>query len=141
MKPFIFLALSAALAYGATSGQHGSLRAGAARVEVTTPVNPNYPPSGKYAHEHLFIRAIVLDNGLTRAALIGADLSGLSEDIWSAASNQIPAEINCPIENIVMSATHSHSALAAGPITPGTARPPQQRTAPTVTALMEPYAK
>ena len=46
------------------------------------PANPEYPPSGKYAHERLYIRAIVLDNGVTRAALIGADLGGLGEEVW-----------------------------------------------------------
>ena len=73
--------------------QHGSLRAGAARVDITPPANPEYPPSGRYAHERLYIRAIVLDNGVTRAALIGADLSGLGEEIWSVASKQITEEL------------------------------------------------
>ena len=31
----------------------------------------------------------MLDNGLTRAALIGVDLMDLSEDIWASASKQI----------------------------------------------------
>ena len=112
------LAASAALALAAASGatvDRGSLRAGAARVDITPPANPEYPPSGKYAHERLYIRAIVLDNGVARAALIGADLGGLSEEIWKTASKQIAAELNCPVENIIMSATHSHSAVPAGP--------------------------
>jgi hypothetical protein len=39
---------------GAAAARHGSLRAGAARVDITPPVNPEYPPSGKYAHEKLY---------------------------------------------------------------------------------------
>jgi hypothetical protein len=117
--------------------RHGSLRAGAARVDITPPVNPEYPPSGKYAHEKLYIRAIVLDNGVTRAALIGADQSGLSEDVWRVATKQIAEELGCPVENILMSATHSHSAVPAGPPASGGARPPQQATAPTVAAIMD----
>jgi hypothetical protein len=39
---------------GAAVVRHGSLRAGAARVDITPPVNPEYPPSGKYAHEKLY---------------------------------------------------------------------------------------
>ena len=59
--------------------------------------NPEYPPSGKYAHERLqHIRAIVLDNGVARAALIGADQSGLSEQVWSVASKEIAGELKCP---------------------------------------------
>ena len=91
-----------------------NLRVGAARVDITPPSDPANPPSGKYAHEKLYVRAIVLDNGSARAALIGADQGGLSEGIWQAASKQIAAELNCPIENIVMSATHTHSGWGPG---------------------------
>lgn len=102
------------LCWGATIDAQGTLRAGAARVDITPPADPAHPQSGKYAHEKLYVRAIVLDNGSTRAALIGADQGGLSEVIWHAASKQIAAELNCPVENIVMSATHSHSAWGPG---------------------------
>ena len=47
----------------ATTGG-GSLRVGAAKVDITPPSNPAQPPSGRYEHEHLFVRAIVLDNGV-----------------------------------------------------------------------------
>jgi neutral ceramidase len=87
---------------------------GAARVDITPASDPANPPSGKYAHEKLYVRAIVLNNGSARAALIGADQGGLSEGIWQAASKQIAAELNCPIENIVMSATHTHSGWGPG---------------------------
>lgn len=92
----------------------GNLRVGAARVDITPPSEPGSPPSGKYAHERLYVRAIVLDNGSTRAALIGVEQGGLSEGIWQAASKQIVAELNCPVENIVMSATHTHSGWGPG---------------------------
>jgi hypothetical protein len=68
----------------------GALRVGAARVDVTPPANPDFPASGKYDHERLYIRAIVLDNGVTRAALIGADAAGLAEGVWATASKQMP---------------------------------------------------
>jgi neutral ceramidase len=92
----------------------GDLRVGAARVDITPPSDPASPPSGKYEHEKLYLRAIVIDNGSARAALVGADQGGLSEVIWQTASKQIAAELNCPIENIVMSATHTHSGWGAG---------------------------
>jgi hypothetical protein len=60
------------------------------------------------------VRAIVLDNGTARATLIGADQGGLPEGVWKAASKQIAAELNCPVENIVMSATHTHSGWGSG---------------------------
>lgn len=92
----------------------GTLRVGAARVDITPPSEPANPPSGKYEHEKLYVRAIVLDNGTTRAALIGADQGGLPEQVWLTASKEIAAELNCPVENIVMSATHTHSGWGPG---------------------------
>ncbi len=93
----------------------GNLRVGAARVDITPPADPANPPSGKYAHERLYVRAIVLDNGSAREALIGADQGMLFESVWAAASKQIAVELDCPIENILISATHSHSAWGPGP--------------------------
>lgn len=92
----------------------GNLRVGAARVDITPPSDSASPPSGKYAHEALYVRAIVLDNGSARAALIGADQGGLSEAIWQAASKQVATELNCPVQNIIMSATHTHSGWGPG---------------------------
>ena len=63
------------------------------------------------------MRAIVLDNGSTRAALIGADQAGLPEIVWTTASKQIAKELDCPIPNIIMSATHTHSGW--GSVSPG----------------------
>jgi hypothetical protein len=114
----------------------GALRAGAARVDITPPANPEYRASGKYAHERLYIRAIVLDNGVTRAALIGADQSRLADDVWANASRQIAEELSCPVANIIISATHSHSAVPAGPPAPGVARPPQPQTATIVASII-----
>src|SRR5215467_11391148 len=96
------------------AGAQATLRVGAARLDITPPSDPSNPPSGKYEHEKLYVRAIVLDNGAARAALIGADQGGLSEQIWELASKQIAAELNCPVENIVMSATHTHSGWGSG---------------------------
>jgi neutral ceramidase len=120
----VLVATFAFIPASTAQAQSGKLQVGAARVDITPPVNPDYPPSGKYAHEKLYIRAIVLDNGITRAALLGADLGGLTEDIWVKASQQIAKELNCPVENVIMSATHTHSGGLAGPPPP---RIPNQR--------------
>jgi neutral ceramidase len=111
--PFSFL-LVFVLFCGNRAAAQGNLRAAAARVDITPPADPSNPPSGKYAHEKLYVRAIVLDNGTARAALISADQGGLSDVIWQAASKQIAVDLNCPAENIVMSATHTHSGWGPG---------------------------
>lgn len=110
----VLLVLS--LFWATAAAAQGDLRVGAARVDITPPADPANPPSGKYAHERLYVRAIVLDNGSTRAALIGADQAGLPEGVWLGASKQIASELNCPVENIVMSATHTHSGWGPGPV-------------------------
>jgi neutral/alkaline ceramidase-like enzyme len=132
---FLFVAACLCSAVFGAAAERGSLRAGAARVDITPPVNPEYPPSGKYEHEHLYVRAIVLDNGLTRAALLNADLGNMPEDVWANASKQIAEELKCPVENIIMSATHTHSGVPAGPPPPGP--PPQQPTARLVSAMQD----
>ncbi len=128
-------ALALALCWAANAATPETLRVGAARVDITPASDPANPPSGKFEHERLYVRAIVLDDGATRAALIGADQGGLSEVIWTAASKQIATELNCPVENIVMSATHTHSGWGNGPMPfprpgrPG-GRPPADPNAP-----------
>jgi neutral ceramidase len=89
----------------------GALRVGAARVDMTPAASA---AAAKYAHEHVYVRAIVLDNGVTRGALLGADQGGMPEDVWQEAGRQIASELNCPVENIIMSATHTHSGVGRG---------------------------
>jgi len=120
--------------FGAVT-ERGHLRAGAARVDITPPVNPAYPPSGKYEHEHLYVRAIVLDNGLNRAALLNADFGNMPEDVWTSASKQIADELKCPVENIIMSASHTHSGVPAGP--PPAGPPPPPPSARLVAAMLD----
>jgi len=131
-KRAIFVGTALALSFACTASAQ-SLRVGAARVDITPASDPASPPSGKYAHERLYIRAIVLDNGSTRAALIGGDQGGFSDGIWSAATKQIAALLSCPVENIVISATHTHSGWGSGPMPfprPGTRPPAPDPNAP-----------
>ena len=132
---FLFAALFMCGSGLAAVAERGHLRAGAARVDITPPVNPAYPPSGKYEHEHLYVRAIVLDNGLSRAALLNADFGNMPEDVWANASKQIADELKCPVENIIMSATHTHSGVPAGP--PPTGPPPPPPSARLVAAMLD----
>jgi len=103
-----------AFVFGTVESATAALRAGAARVDITPRANPSNPPNGRYEHERLYLRAIVLENGSARAALIGADQSGLSEEVWAVASKQIATELDCPVANVLMSATHTHSGMAPG---------------------------
>jgi neutral ceramidase len=103
------VSLLLAQAARAATADSGSLRVGAAQVDFTSLVKAELPPTGKYQHEHIFVRAIVLDNGATRAAIIGSDMAHLLEGIYQPVATQVAAELNCPKENIIISATHTHS--------------------------------
>ncbi len=109
----VMLALS--LGWQASAATQGELRVGAARLDITSSVDPATSTPGRYTHERLYVRAIVLDNGSTRAALIGADQGGFPDGICTAVIKQLAAELACPVENIVMSGTHTHSAWGTGP--------------------------
>jgi neutral ceramidase len=75
------------------------------------------PATGKYDHERIYVRAIVLDNGVTRAALITEDYGSLSE----AGLKLVTTELDCSVENVVSSGIHTHSGSLA-PIGPARGR-------------------
>jgi hypothetical protein len=111
---FVLSALIAAPAFS----QSTNLSVGAARVDITPAPKPDWPPSGKYDHEKMYVRAIVLDNGVTRAALIGADVPDIHNPIWNGAAPLVAKELDCPIDHLIMSPTHSHSSVESGPPPP-----------------------
>ncbi len=105
-RPIIILLLLVAAAAPALAQTNvGPLRVGAARVDVTQwsaiPL-----AADKYDHQHAHVRAIVIDNGATRAALIS--IPGSRFD-WPAILQQVSAELNIPATQIVVSSTHAHS--------------------------------
>lgn len=87
----------------------GQLQVGAARVEIT---GMGYPggkvPPLQYENQRIFIRALVLDNGETTLALVGADLGSV---IWDAGQEIVPDELGIPIDNVIMTSTHTHSSI------------------------------
>lgn len=95
----------------------GPLRVGASRIEFThLSPPPATPPSGRFEHEKLFLRAIVLDNGATRAALLTVD-----GNAPGSIPPKVAEELKCPVEHVMVSSTHSHSAYLTGSNTAGRA--------------------
>lgn len=95
-----------------------SIRAGISRVDITPPVGVDLAgyaareTGSTGIHDRLFARAIVLDDGRTRAALITCDLMGL--DTVDVGEVRLAAEkaAGVPAENIMVAASHTHSAPA-----------------------------
>jgi neutral ceramidase len=111
----------------AALGSDGTLRVGAGRVEFTTVVPAGATaPSGRYEHERLFVRAIVLDDGSTRAALINVDGAAPASGRAKAAE-----ELKVPLEHVIISSTHTHSANLTG-VPPGTPAAAQRQAQPAV---------
>jgi len=93
------------------TAQNLSLKAGAAKVDVT-PAETALPRNYEGILDHLYARAIVLDNGTASAALITLDAGGVSEQIWQNVTKQVESELGIPSKNVLITATHTHSAPA-----------------------------
>lgn len=92
-----------------------ALRVGMAEVDITPP--EGFPMAGYY-HERLAegvidplkARAIVFRGASAEAALVVCDLIGISTDLSHAVRKRASEKTGIPTSNIVVSATHSHTA-------------------------------
>jgi neutral ceramidase len=92
----------------------GALKAGAARVEITPDANAIPRPYTSIL-DPLYARAIYLENGHDRAVLLNADVGAMPSSITDKVSAEISRGLNVPAANILISATHDHSAIFGGP--------------------------
>ena len=99
----------AALASAGLAAEAG-LRAGAARVDITPPV-AELPPPYKSVRDPLYVRALLLDNGATRAAFVVADVPMIQAGIHAELLRGISAQARVPIEHILLGATHTHNSI------------------------------
>lgn len=91
------------------------LRVGLAEVDITPPAG--FPMAGYY-HERLAeglidplkAKAIVFRTEQTQAAWVVCDLIGISRDLCLAIRKQAAEKTGIPLNQIVVSATHSHTA-------------------------------
>jgi neutral ceramidase len=88
--------------------QNATLRAGAAKVDVT-PAENALPRTYEGILDHLYSRAIVIDSGVTSAALVSLDAGGVPEQIWQSVTQQVERELGIPSKNVLITATHTHS--------------------------------
>jgi hypothetical protein len=104
----VILALWAAAIPCESFAQNGALRAGAAKIDVT-PAASDLPRNYEGILDHIYSRAIVLDNGAATAAMITVDAGGVPEQIWQNVTRQLETELGIPAKNVLLTATHSHS--------------------------------
>lgn len=94
----------------------GELRAGAAKVDITQPIGT---PLGGYGdrkgkpstgvHDPIMAKALVLDDGTTRIAIITTDLIGMAAEI----KPRVAQLTGFPAEKLLICASHTHSGPGA----------------------------
>jgi neutral/alkaline ceramidase-like enzyme len=114
---FLFSALAANAALAA---EVGTLRAGAAKVDITPAADAALPMSG-YAnrtagfqgiHDHIYARAMVLNDGERTAAIVTWELIGVPTTVWEELSPRIARETGIAPEYLVLAGVHDHAAPA-----------------------------
>ena len=94
-----------------------TLRAGSASANITPPLGTRIPGGfrPRYAEnvdDELFAKAVVIDNGTTRIAIVTCDLIAIPEKVADAAKARIADRCDIPAAHVMVNATHTHTAVA-----------------------------
>lgn len=119
MRPLLFMLATAFALHAADT----PLKAGAATSNITPELGGEvvggfapYPCTD--IHDELHARCLVLEDGKTKLALVVCDLLGLHRSVSLKARELIEKETGIPAANVLISGTHTHSAVNAlgGPV-------------------------
>ncbi len=121
MKAFLPAALAACAALCAaapTDASAQALRAGAAASNITPPLGTTIvggfaPYPATHVHDELHARCLVVDDGKTTLALVICDVLGLNANVSIEARRLVEKATGIPPENVLVAATHTHSAGSA----------------------------
>ncbi|MHB8897198.1 MAG: LamG domain-containing protein [Thermoguttaceae bacterium] len=114
-------AVSVSLAFAGMAGAgekapEPGFRAGAAEVDIS-PLKLPVLASGGFLertgtelHDRLFARGLVLDDGRKRLALVVVDTLMMPREMLDEVKREASASTGIPTENILISATHTHTA-------------------------------
>jgi hypothetical protein len=81
-------------------------------------------PPANHIHDELQVRCLALDDGTTRLVFAIVDSVGVSREVFDEAKRLIHAATGLAPEHMMMSATHTHSAVSSGGTSaPGTGNP------------------
>ncbi|MEX2288303.1 MAG: hypothetical protein WD648_14505 [Planctomycetaceae bacterium] len=95
----------------------GTFRAGAFAIDITPtefPISSNGSMQDRMAtraHDPLHARCLVLDDGKLRIAFAVCDSCMIPRELFDAAKQLAFAKTGIPVERMLMSATHAHSAV------------------------------
>lgn len=103
-----FFLMISSLGSIAQKNMSAPIKVGAAKVDIT-PSADKLPGNYEGILDRIHSRAIVIDNGISCAALITIDIGTIQEKLWATITQRIENELGIPVKNILLTATHSHS--------------------------------
>lgn len=114
LRPFLIGLLLFPLTLGAAEPATKIFRAGAATSDVTAPLGTSMnggfqDRKAAYIHDPQLARCLALDDGKTQVVLVTVDSCVIGRDVFDEAKAMIHEATGLAKENMLMSATHSHS--------------------------------
>lgn len=138
MNGRIRLGFATAVFFGACSWAGAVLQFGRAAVEITPPLEmpfhvPQRPPfpvvPAEGVHDPLHVKAVVFaDNGV-KAAIVACDLTSIPVHFIDQARRRVGEITSVPPENVMITATHTHTGPNIRPQNFQRATPEQKRVA------------
>ncbi len=114
----VLLAIPAAL--HSADAPAAKFRAGAATSNITPDLGVILDGAimqigpGKHVHDELHARCLVLADGKPKVALVVVDSCMMPRELIDAAKTKAEAKTGIPAANILVSATHTHTAPTVG---------------------------
>jgi hypothetical protein len=98
-----------------------TLRAGASTSNISPPLGISInggmsDRTADYIHDELHARSLVLDNGKTRLAIVVCDSCMIPQAVLNRAKHLAHGHTGILMDQMTISATHTHSAPTAGPV-------------------------
>ncbi len=117
MRCSVFALIGSLFAFHFCAAGETLFRAGAAVANITPQpgvsldgtISKNGPVVG--IHDRLHARALVLDDGATRLAIVICDACMIEREVFDAAKSLVQQQSGLPTDRMLMAATHTHAAV------------------------------
>ncbi len=87
---------------------------GYARGDVTSTPMPIFEATGETAHDPLQLTCTALCDGENVALVMSVDLAAITASLAKTSTGMIEKNFGIPASNVIINATHTHSALTGG---------------------------
>jgi hypothetical protein len=116
----VLVLFSVCAAPATTFGQEdveAGVRAGAARIDITPPVE-ELPAPLTSVHDRIYVRALMVESDGERAVIAVVEVPAIAGDIYDDMVQQISREFDLPAEQVMLGISHTHNSMRVAP--PGT---------------------